>query len=69
METEKVKIREWIEKHKTLWMFILFVVGIGLGCLQGGVLNADFPQTFKMSMIYGLLLPIVEVSCGGSGIK
>lgn len=63
-----MKIEQWITKHRISWILILLVLGIGLGLLQGGLLGADSKQVVKMSAIYGLLLPVVEVCCGGSGL-
>ncbi len=62
-------IKDWIENHKVKWILILFVIGVALGFLQAGLLGASLNQIIKMSFLYGLILPTVEVFAGGYRIK
>ncbi len=64
-----MKIKTWIETHKLIWMGILFFSGISLGLLQSFLLQSQLRQTLTMGIVYGMLLPTVEVCCGGSGVN
>jgi len=68
VEKNKMTIKEWIPKHKFLWIIILFGVGVALGSFQGILLSMEIDQMIKISLLYACLLPIVEITVGGSGL-
>lgn len=61
------RIKTWITNHRISWCFILFGLGLGIGLFGNLMLGGDSKQMMVMGIIYAFLLPIIELTSGGSG--
>ena len=56
-----IKIEKWIKKNYKLFLIFLFLSGVGLACLQNGLLEVNNSRTWiNTSLIYGSILLIIE---------
>lgn len=63
------KIQKWIKENRIKWCFYLFGLGVVLGIGFSYLTNSP-PQTyFRMSLLFGLIFPSVEMIAGGSGVS
>jgi len=63
------KVKNWIENNRIKWCFLLFILGFVLGHLANIALGGEIRQGFAMGFGYAILLVIIEISAGGSGIN
>ncbi len=63
------RVKHWIENNRVTWCFILLFVGLTIGILSNILLGGTSRQGTIMAFTYGFLLPIVELTTGGSGIN
>jgi hypothetical protein len=59
---KKSKMQTWISNNYKKYVFIVFLSGLGLGILQGVLLEN---LTFKIPLFYSSILLIVESTQGG----
>jgi len=59
-------MQTWISNNYKKYVFIVFLSGLGLGILQGVLLEN---LTFKIPLFYSTILLIVESTQGGATIK
>lgn len=60
-------LKNWIEEHRAVWIFLLAVTGFILGFGENYLLGGSLRQGFIMSFTYVALLIVCELTMGGSG--
>lgn len=58
----KNNFEEWCEKHRVLFCFLLFVIGILIGIIQSVLLSAPLDGSIKFGFIYSFIFIAVELN-------
>ena len=63
------QFKNWIEQHRVLWFFSLFLVGILLGVFYSLFLTGTLKQAPMMGVIYSSALILAEATLGGKALN